>query len=265
MVVVAKSVKDIAIENLQAGTYQPRQHFDPVCLAELTASIKSAGMIQPLVVRPISSNKYEIIAGERRWRAAQMAQLATVPCLVRAATDEQAAAISTIENVNRVDLNPIEEASAYRRLLNEFDYSHDEVAAAVGKSRSRISNALRLLKLEKQVQQWLIDGVLTEGHGKMLASLAADKQLSLAKQTIANGWSVRRIEQAIKAPAKPQADYKDPDVVSLQNSLGDYVGCKVQIEHDAQQCHLHFASPIPAKIYNSVTYDQIPVRGILND
>ena len=237
-----KSVLMLPIEALQRGSYQPRQHFDPVALSELAESIKKTGLIQPVVVRMLAPKHYEIIAGERRWRAAQQAGLQEIACLLREATDEETAAISTIENVNRVDLNPIEEAYAYRRLMDEFCYSHEEVAAAVGKSRSRITNALRLLKLEPSVQQWLADGLISEGHGKMLAALPQPKQVALARDVVTHGWSVRQLEAAVKevhaAKPKQAAPMKDPNISRLEEALGDHVGCKVAIEHQGGQCSL---------------------------
>src|SRR5579872_972310 len=185
----------ISIDLLIRGKYQPRRHFDPTQLQELADSIKTTGgLLQPIVVRPLGNNQYEIVAGERRWRAAQLAGLSEISCLVSQYTDEQALQASIIENINRADLNPIEEAQAYQRLIDEFAYVHDEVAAAVGKQRSSITNALRLLKLDVKIQDYLITGKLSEGHGKILASLTRLQQLELAERCIQKNWSVRKIE-----------------------------------------------------------------------
>lgn len=232
--------KQIALEQLTRGVYQPRRQFAEAELAELADSIRSAGLIQPLVVRPLLAGNYEIVAGERRWRAAQLAGLTTVPCLINQYTDEQAAAVTTIENINRVDLNPIEEASAYQRLLDEFGYLHEELAAIVGKSRTKITNMLRLLKLEQAVQQYLIDGCLTEGHGKILAGIPNNQQSFMAEKCVAQAWSVRKLEQECKKQenkitSKTKAD---PDIKALEKALGDHIGCQVVIDYDDVNCHL---------------------------
>jgi ParB family chromosome partitioning protein len=196
----------LSIDLLVRGKYQPRRHFDSAQLQELAESIKTTGgLLQPIVVRPINSNQYEIVAGERRWRAAQLAGLNDVSCLVSHYTDEQALQASIIENISRADLNPIEEAQAYQRLIDEFQYLHDEVAAAVGKSRTSITNVLRLLKLDPRVQELLIHGKLSEGHGKILAGLPISAQFQLAELSIQKGWSVRKIEAEAKKLQQPVA------------------------------------------------------------
>ncbi|MFN3234140.1 MAG: ParB/RepB/Spo0J family partition protein [Gammaproteobacteria bacterium] len=228
-------LRQIPIDQIQRGRYQPRYEFDQEALEELAASIKSAGLLQPIVVRPIKGGHYEIIAGERRWRASQRAGIDTINCIIKHYSDEQAAEAAMIENINRVDLNPIEVANAYQRLINEFDYSHDEVAAAVGKSRVKITNSLRLLKLDNSVQELIIEGRLSEGHGKVLAVLAHKQQIDLAKRAIARGWSVRKIEQEIKKiqTAKQKLiTKKDPDIKNLEKAFSDHIGCKTDIEFD---------------------------------
>lgn len=226
-------LRQIPIDKLQRGRFQPRRQFDTESLQELADSIKSAGLIQPVVIRPIYDGRFEIVAGERRWRAAQLAGLDVIPCLINLYTDEQTAAVTTIENINRVDLNPIEEAEAYQRLIDEFQYLHEEIAAAVGKSRVKITNSLRLLKLETSVKQLLIDGKLSEGHGKVLAGLPSKLQFELAQKTITHGWSVRKIET--EAKKMQDAGFainseKDPDLERLETSLSEHVGCKVSID-----------------------------------
>lgn len=226
----------LSIDQLIRGKYQPRRHFDPVQLQELADSIKTTGgLLQPIVVRPITKHQYEIVAGERRWRAAQLAGLSEVSCLVSYYTDEQALQAAIIENINRTDLNPIEEAQAYQRLIEEFDYFHEEVAAAVGKNRTTITNALRLLKLDERVQALLISGELSEGHGKILAGLPHSQQFSLAEQCIQKNWSVRRIETEIKKRENAQsADsiYSDPNLKQLENALSDHLGNQVNIDYE---------------------------------
>jgi len=178
-------LKQLSLDQLMRGEYQPRRHFDATELQELADSIKTTGgLLQPIVVRPLTKNKYEIIAGERRWRAAQLAGFHEVSCLVNEFTDEEALQASIIENINRADLNPIEEAEAYQRLIEEFGYLHEQIATAVGKSRTSITNALRLLKLHPKVQEFLIQKKLTEGHGKILAGLDLTQQLKLAENCI---------------------------------------------------------------------------------
>ncbi len=161
-----QTIKAIPIEQLVRGKYQPRRHFDKKALEELAQSIRTNGLIQPIVVRPIAKQQYEIIAGERRWRAVQLAGMHNIECVIRDLTDTEAIEASTIENLQREDLNPIEEATAFQRLADDFHYTHEEIAATIGKSRARVSNVIRLLKLDTSVQQLLIDGLLNEGHVK---------------------------------------------------------------------------------------------------
>lgn len=226
------SLQLISIDQLVRGKYQPRRYFDQTQLQELAESIKTTnGLLQPIVARPLSSSKFEIVAGERRWRAAQLAGLTEINCLVSHYTDEQALQASIIENINRADLNPIEEAGAYQRLIDEFQYLHEEVAAAVGKSRAKITNSLRLLKLDSRVQDLLINQTLSEGHGKILAGVAIEHQFNLAEQSIQKGWSVRKLESEAKKLAKPtdQGPYSDPNIQQLEASLTDHIGNRVEI------------------------------------
>lgn len=207
---IKSELKNIPIEYLKPGKYQTRQVFDQESLQELAESIKSEGLIQPIIVRPISDGdngkkefekeekeghkkyrRYEIVAGERRWRAAQLAKLEMVPCLINHYSDKQVAAITPIENVQRKDLNPIEEAFAYQHLIDEFAYIHEEVAIAVGKSRTKITNLLRLLRLDTRVQELLILGDLNEGHGKIIAGLPYNLQYELAKKSAEQNWSLK--------------------------------------------------------------------------
>ena len=181
-------------------------------------------MIQPIVVRAIFDENYEIVAGERRWRAAQLAGLSMVPGLIRHYTNEQTAAVSIIENLQRKDLNPIEEAKGYLKLIDEFNYIHEEVAAVVGKSRTKITNALRLLRLEKRVQELLIQNKLSEGHGKVLAGLPLHQQYELSMRCVEHEWSVRKIEQEAKKSTRPHKAIQpgqNPDILYLERQIAE--------------------------------------------
>lgn len=229
------TLQTISIDMLIRGKYQPRQHFDEDKLKELADSIKSTdGLLQPIVVRPMGNGQYEIVAGERRWRAAQLAGLSEVSCLAFQYTDEQALQASIVENISRADLNPIEEAQAYQRLIDEFHYLHEEVAASVGKSRTAITNSLRLLKLDPRVQKLLIEGKLSEGHGKILASLSSHQQIELAERCVQRGWNVRKMEAEAKklqqAPFVVESAYSDVNIKRLETALSEHVGNRVQIE-----------------------------------
>lgn len=229
----------ISIERLIRGRYQPRKSFPPDKLQELAESIKSTGgLLQPIVVRATADQRYEIIAGERRWRAAQLAGLSEVSCLIFQFSDEQVLQAGLIENINRDNLNPIEEAQAYQRLIDEFDYMHEEVAAMLGKSRAAITNSLRLLRLAPAVQQYLIQEQLTEGHGKILASLATQDQIDLAQQCVQKNWNVRKLEAEIKkrqqAADLPPSHYSDANIQHLETALSSHLGNRVQIEYEAR-------------------------------
>lgn len=230
----------LPIDTLQSGQYQPRTHFDPQALQELAQSIRSQGLIEPLIVREIASSHYEIIAGERRWRAALLAGLIEVPCLIGSYTDKQACALSLIENIQREDLNLIEEAQAYRRLMDEFHYQQDEIAVLMGKSRSHIANILRLLSLTSKVKHCLCDHSLSLGHARMLVGLDSLQQEQFADQTIKEHWSVRQLEQAVKRHKDASIDgsksiKKDRDVERLQSILAEQLGFPVQIVNDSEQ------------------------------
>src|SRR5579883_2049170 len=230
------SLQQIAIDLLVRGKYQPRQQFDPEKLRELADSIKSTGLLQPIVVRPAANGRYEIVAGERRRRAAQLAGLEDVSCLVCQYTDEQALQASIVENISRADLNPIEEAQAYQRLIDEFQYLHEEVAASVGKSRAAITNSLRLLKLDARVQQYLVTGMISEGHGKILAGLEPQHQIELAERCVQKGWNVRKMELEAKklqlAGSSDQGPYSDANIKRLETALSEHLGNRAQIEYE---------------------------------
>ncbi|KTD63635.1 partition protein ParB [Legionella santicrucis] len=227
----------LPIESIQAGQYQAREDFNTTALQELAQSIASQGLIEPLIVRTIAKHRYEIIAGERRWRAAKIAGLPTVPCLIGNYTDKQACALTLIENIQRENLNLIEEASAYRRLIDEFNYQQDEIATLVGKSRSHIANILRLLSLSEPIKNLIRDKALSLGHARMLVGLDVAQQEYLAVQTINEQWSVRQLENAVKIQksnerSSPKNAKKDRDVERLQSVLAEQVGAPVQITND---------------------------------
>lgn len=232
--------RELDIHCLQAGQYQPRQDFNQEALQELAQSIATQGLIEPLIVRAIAAQRYEIIAGERRWRAAQLAGLTLVPCLIGQYSDKQACALTLIENIQRQDLNLIEEATAYRRLLDEFHYHQDELAVLVGKSRSHVANLVRLLTLTASVKDLLRQQALSLGHARMLVGLEPWQQEAMAQQIVDGQWSVRQLEQELKAiKQKPISSFKnaakDRDIARLEGILAEQVGAPVHIvnDHDA--------------------------------
>lgn len=230
----------LAIEALRPGQYQPRQNFDAVGLDELAQSIRSQGLIEPLVVREIARKHYEIIAGERRWRAAKLAGLVEVPCLVGDYSDKQACALTLIENIQRQDLNLIEEATGYRRLIDEFHYQQDELAVLAGKSRSHIANILRLLTLSEFVKNKIRDNILSLGHARVLVGLSPEQQERFTNQVAEEQWSVRQLEQAIKLYKnqeieQPRNAKKDRDIERLQTILAEQVGAPVHIVNDTDE------------------------------
>jgi len=229
-------LKRIPVECLTPGKHQPRKDFDNEQLQELADSIRSQGIIQPLIVRSIDDRLYEIIAGERRWRAAQIAGLAEVPAIVREITDDSAIAVALIENIQRENLNSIEEAEALQRLSTEFEMTHEEISQVVGKSRSTISNLFRLLSLNDDVKTMVERGDLEMGHARAMLALDGDLQSQAARTVVDKGMSVRDAEgyiRRINEPAKPtkQSSQLDPDIIRLQNSLSDTLGASVMIAH----------------------------------
>lgn len=231
-------LKKIPIEFLQPGKYQPRKDMSPEALEELASSIRSQGVIQPIVVRSVGTDKYEIIAGERRWRAAQLAQLDVVPCLIKNVGDEAAVAIALIENIQREDLNAMEEAQALDRLMTEFDLTHQEVAEAVGKSRTTVTNLLRLNNLNEDVKLLVEHGDIEMGHARALLALEGEAQSEAAQIVSGKALTVRDTEKLVRKilePAEPKPLKEiDPDVKSLVNQLSDNLGAKVSIDHNAK-------------------------------
>lgn len=229
--------KFLSIECLQAGQYQPRQDFDSISLQELAQSIASQGLIEPLVVRIIAKHRYEIIAGERRWRAAKLAGLSEVPCIIGDYSDKQACALTLVENIQRKDLNLIEEAMGYRRLVEEFQYHQDEIALLVGKSRSHIANILRLLHLTEWVKNLIREHSLSMGHARLLVGLSPVQQEFLAQKTLDEQWSVRQLEHAVKNHKANELEplknaKKDRDIERLQTILAEQIGAPVQIVNE---------------------------------
>ncbi len=237
----AERLRTVPIELLQRSPYQPRTHFAQDSLQELADSIRTQGIIQPIVARPLGNGQqYEIIAGERRWRAAQLAGLHEVPALIHEIDDQAAMCLALIENIQREDLNPIEQAQALHRLLNEFSMTHAAIAAAVGRSRSAVTNLLRLLGLSPQVKRLLEQGSLSLGHARALLTLSAAKQIELAEQIAKHGLSVRAIEERVKklqSGAKPKTKKTqgiDPNIRHLQDELSEKLGAAVKINCDTK-------------------------------
>ncbi|CAM4041017.1 ParB/RepB/Spo0J family partition protein [Shewanella aquimarina] len=231
-----EELKMIALDLLQPGKYQPRKDMSPEALEELAESIKTQGIIQPIVVRKVSDQGYEIIAGERRWRASQLAKLDKVPCIVKQVPDEAAGVIALIENIQREDLNAMEEAIALERLIKEFDLTHQQTADAVGKSRTTVSNLLRLNGLEEPVKRMLEYGDIDMGHARALLALPGDEQTNLARVVIAKELTVRETERLVNKTLNPpeivDKPAKDQDVARLESQLIEKLGAKVSISHN---------------------------------
>jgi len=224
----------LRIEQLQRGRYQPRTKMDENSLQELAASIEKQGLMQPILVRPIERGRYEIIAGERRWRAAKIAGLAEIPVLVRDVPDSAALAMGLIENIQRENLNPLEEAGGVQRLVTEFKLTHQEAADAIGRSRTATTNLLRLLNLQKTVQGLLFDGKLEMGHARALLALEGRQQESVAKRVSDGALSVRQTEHLVNAILHPKAKIKrrvktDRDIARLEEELSEELGTAVEI------------------------------------
>ena len=231
-----RELHHLPVDIIQRGKYQPRRDIDPVTLDELAQSIKAQGVVQPIVVRAIDGGRYEIIAGERRWRSSQQAGLEKIPAIVRDVTDEAAIAMALIENIQREDLNPIEEAVALQRLQQEFQLTQQQVADAVGKSRVTVSNLLRLIALPEEIKILLSHGDLEMGHARALLGLPAERQVEGARHVVARGLTVRQTEalvrQWLSEREAPKAEVKtDPDIARLEQRLAERLGSPVQIKH----------------------------------
>ena len=233
-------LREVPVDLLQPGKYQPRTDMHAESLEELASSIKAQGVVQPIVIRPIGGDRYEIIAGERRWRAAQLAGLHEVPAVVRNVPDEAAIAMALIENIQRENLNPIEEAIALQRLIDEFEMTHQQAAGAVGRSRAAVSNLLRLLTLNEDVRKMLEHGDLEMGHARALLALEGAAQSEAARDVAAKGYSVRETEQLVRrlgsSPTKAKKGTKslDPDIKRLQDELTAKLAAKVLFQHAAK-------------------------------
>ena len=233
-----ESLLSLPLDRIGVGKYQPRTRMDEQSLAELAESIKAQGVMQPILVRPVDGGRYELIAGERRWRAAQRAGLKEVPALVRSVPDQAALALALIENIQREDLNPLEEAQGIARLISEFRLTHDAAAAAVGRSRSAVSNLLRLTQLPKQVQGYLLAGKLDMGHARALLGLSGAQQVTTAARVVAEQMSVRETEQLVRGILSPPARRaarattagRDADLVRLQEELAEILGARVRVD-----------------------------------
>jgi ParB family chromosome partitioning protein len=233
-VVIEGAPNVLPLSKMQAGKYQPRTRMDEGALQELAASIRAQGLMQPILVRPVSADKYEIIAGERRFRAARLAGLEEVPVLVKDVPDQAAAAMALIENIQREDLNPLEEAQGIHRLIADFSFTHEQAASAVGRSRSAVSNLLRLMNLATPVQTMLMAGDIDMGHARALLAVDAASQISLASQVVAKRLSVRETEKLVTrameqqtSPATARQKEKSGDIVRLEEELSDKLATPV--------------------------------------
>lgn len=238
----AQAVTHIPVDRIQKGRHQPRLTFRPEALEELANSIRMQGVVQPVLVRPLDGgDRYELIAGERRWRASQLAGLHEIPAVVREVNDSEALSIALVENIQREELNPIEEAGAFRRLLDELGLTHQEIADAVGRSRAAITNTLRLLELSDPVRHKLENGDIDMGHARALLALPADAQAEAVRRIVSQGLSVRETERLVKrlqaaatapAPTRPPAPRSDPNIVRLEGELSERLGARVSFRHD---------------------------------
>jgi ParB family chromosome partitioning protein len=230
-------LRNLPLDIIRPGRYQPRSVFDEEKLAELADSIRAQGVVQPVVVRPVDEDQFELIAGERRWRAAQMAGIEDIPAVVRDVPDDVSVAMALIENIQREDLNPLEEATALRRLIDDFQMTHQEAAEAVGRSRAAVSNLLRLLELMQEVKDMIDMRLIEMGHARALLSLDDDLQIQAAREVVNKRLSVRetealarRLQHSRKRTGSRRAD---PDILRLQNRLGEALGARVRIQHQA--------------------------------
>jgi len=244
-----ESLTTLPVARIRPGRYQPRTKMDQQALAELAASIRSQGLMQPVLVRPVDRDRFELIAGERRWRAAQMAGLDEVPAVVREVADDSALAMSLIENIQRENLNPMEEAAGVNRLVEEFRMTHEQAADAIGRSRSATTNLLRLLKLAKPVQEMLMEGALEMGHARALLALDGARQIELANRVAARQLSVREtetlVQKLLRGPAKHPKKRADRDLVRLEEEVSERLGTTVEIRPSRKgsgKLVLHYSS-----------------------
>ena len=235
-----EELKHVPVDLIQRGKYQPRRDMHPQALEELAESIKVQGVMQPIVIRPIGADKYEIIAGERRWRATQLAGLDKIPAVIRDVPDEAAIAMALIENIQREDLNPMEEAVALKRLQDEFELTHQQVADAVGKSRTAVTNLLRLIALDTDVKKLLEHGDIVMGHARAVLRLEAGQQRDLTNEVVTKGLSVRQTEALVRRLQEqllkptPTTETTNPDLQKLEEGISEKVGVPVMIQHSAK-------------------------------
>ncbi|MDH5611310.1 MAG: ParB/RepB/Spo0J family partition protein [Gammaproteobacteria bacterium] len=231
-------LKDVDVDLIQRGPWQPRTHFDEEALQELADSISTQGVVQPIVLRVAAGGRYEIVAGERRWRASQLAGLDKVPAVIKHFDDQTAAAVSLIENIQRENLNPLEESTALLRLMNDFEMTHQEIADSVGRSRASVSNLLRLQDLNADVKELLSCRDIEMGHARALLGITGNAQSTLARQVAKKGLSVRETEQlvrrALNPAVKPKPVRKDPDISKLETDLSECLGASVHIKQKAK-------------------------------
>lgn len=241
---IPKATRTLPIAFLRPGKFQPRKFFEEEALAGLAQSVKEKGVLTPILVRPLGGDAYEIVAGERRWRAAQIAKLHDVPVVVRELADGEALELAIIENVQRADLNPIEEAAAYQELIERFGRTQEQVADEVGKSRSHIANSVRLLRLPESVQTWLREGKLTAGHARTLFSVSDPE--AAAREIMAGQMTVRQAEHRSARPKIPTAKHRsDPNINQLEASISNRLGLKIQILHKGDkggEIRVHYSS-----------------------
>ena len=231
--------QDVAVDQLVPGRHQPRRHFEEEALAELAASISAQGVVQPIVVRPLEDGRFEIVAGERRWRAAQRAGLKTIPAVVRTLDERSAMTVALVENIQRADLNPLEEADALRKLIDECKLTHEQIAEAVGRSRASVTNLLRLMELNADVQQQVRERQLSLGHAKVLLGVSGPRQSELAQQVVEQQLSVRQTEALMQAPTSAPAPAErqppvSPPVPEMQTLLAKRFGLPVKLQQDAR-------------------------------
>ncbi len=251
-------LREIDVDLIQRGPWQPRTHFDEESLQELADSIGTQGVVQPIVLRPSVDGRYEIVAGERRWRASQLAGLQQIPAVIKRFDDQTAAAVSLIENIQRENLNPLEESTALQRLMNEFDMTHQQIADTVARSRAAVSNLLRLQDLNADVKELLGTRVIDMGHARALLGVTGNSQSTLARVVAKKGLSVRETEQLVRKtlnpPAKPKKIKKDPDIKKLESRLSEQLGAPVNIRQKTQ-----------SKGHLEITYNSLDeLEGILS-
>ncbi len=230
-------LRNLPLDMIRPGRYQPRSVFDEEKLSELADSIQAQGVVQPIVVRPVGEGEFELIAGERRWRAAQIAGIEDIPAVIRDVPDEASVAMSLIENIQREDLNPLEEATALRRLIDEFQMTHQQAAEAVGRSRAAVSNLLRLLELMQEVKDLVDLRVIEMGHARALLSLDDELQVQAAREVVNKRLSVRETENLVRrlqqSRKRKGSRRIDPDILRLQTRMGEALGARVRIQHQA--------------------------------